>query len=154
MTDSTRELVRALTQVRGMPVLEWRNGYGNSGSLHLGRAIHDDARGRVGRTRARGEAIVTIWGASATFVTSSRGDQSKHPPVNLRDLELERLGGDVVSEAVYSRASGALVVRFASSASLSLDMDGTAPKESDQWVLEISGVGTFIARSGPTIISE
>lgn len=155
MNASGFQLTEAVRALEGLPVLEWRNGYGDSGSLHLGKFINERSAHPERSARERGEVIVTVWGASVRLESvGSRDEPTTHPPVELRALELNGLVGDTIARASWSSATGELSLHFASGSALMILPDADAPVDADQWVIESRAKRTFIVRPGPRVVVE
>lgn len=133
--------------------MEWRNGYGDSGSLHLGAQVREKQEKREHAQRERGAKIITIWGAAATLAGVDKADRRDSPPTELRSLGLEQLVRGKVLGADWSSSTGALHLKL-SSGDLMIRPDNQASSDNDQWVLESDTDGTFIVRAGPTLIEE
>ena len=155
MSESGIRLSEAVRSLEGLPVGEWRNGYGDSGSLHLGRYLKENPPRHERATRSCGEVIVSVWGATAAFTRAgATGEIARHPPLELRALGLENLAGVTIVQARWSDTTGALSLRFSSDAELDLVLDEDAHLGADQWVLETTGKGTYIVRPGPSVTEE
>lgn len=135
----------------GLPVLEWRNGYGNSGSLHLGHRVVD--RGRQAN-RARGSWVLNVWEAGVRLVLRESTDEvRRHPPVELRELGLQSLAGRVVERAVLTD-DGTLSLYFVDSARVDISPTSTTLEDEEQWAIESETHGNFVVRTGPTVVEE
>lgn len=144
-------LRRALEGLVGQSLLEWRNGYGDSGSFHCGDFVperNDSTR------RERGSWVITIWAASVSLtIRHTSSDSRRHPPLSLEDLRLDRFTGMPVEDASV-REDGSVVLQFGSSTRVEIELDNEAGPDEDQWTFETNGLGTFVMRRGPTLTLE
>jgi hypothetical protein len=145
----------AIQELKGLPVLEWRNGYGDSGSLHLGKPSSDRLRSDDRVSRARGQSILTVWEASVAFRDRpERQSPLRSPPLELRNLNIGSIAGVRISNAHFAEESGVLTIVLASGANLTITPSARSQNDEDQWVIESLQHGTHVVRTGPTIIEE
>jgi hypothetical protein len=135
----------------GQSISEWRNGYGDSGSFHLGQPVPERSDAAK---RERGAWILTIWAASVSLVTSnSAAEESHHPPLALKELHLERFNGMRIAGASVG-VDGRATIAIGPSVHIEIVPDDQAAADNDQWTIETDTLGTFAMRSGPTVIKE
>lgn len=144
--DSPHEgLVRAVATMAGQRVLEWRGGYADSGSLHIGKQLMRDGP----RRRARGEWVLTIWAAPVRVEDTNESNAAlTRPPLQLEQLNIGRLSGQSIEEAGVL-ADGTVWLRIGQSTKLIVLADAQVPENEDQWTLETPNVGSFVVRAGP-----
>lgn len=153
--NSEHGLMNALRSLEGLPIIEWRAGYGESGSFHLGRRIPEKASPPGRSARDRGTVILTIWEAGVTVsYDATHGERNTHPPTSLKSLGLERFVGETISSVEWSRTSERLRLLLSSGSLVDVEPDTSASADADQWVLETDATGTYIVRRGPVVVTE
>lgn len=152
MIDSDEAILRRAFQgLAGQAITEWRRGYADSGSFHIGRSIPEQGAFAKGE---RGSWVLTVWAASVSLAPSASDVRVlHHPPLALRELQLERFAGGRIEHASME-ADGTVLLRLESSARIEIVPDPEAAGDADQWTLETEALGTFLVRSGPTILRE
>jgi hypothetical protein len=150
MKHTAKQLREAILAIVQLPILEWRRGYGDSGSFHVGAW----SPGRHRRTaRQRGTWIITVWEAGVRLTLADAETVQAHPPLALGELALEQFVGQAVESAKVTDA-GTLTLQLASHAKIEVIPVPDVPSDADQWVLETPGLGAFVVRSGPVFIQE
>lgn len=152
MSDSDEAILRRTVEgLAGQAITEWRRGYADSGSFHIGRTIPE--RGEYAKGE-RGSWVLTVWAASVSLAPGeSDSSELHHPPLALRALQLERLAGRRIEQASMA-ADGKVRLQVAPFAHVEIVPDLDAASDADQWTLETEALGTFLVRSGPTILRE
>jgi len=151
---SSRTIVQLRTAVDalvGLPVLEWRNGYGDSGSLHFGRRV-PESNGKAGGFR--GAHILNVWEAEVSLLLNDvNGALRCHPPAELRGLGLERLVGRTISRGVVAD-DGTMSMHFAPAAELVVSASSAAGEDEEQWAIETASGQTLIVLRGPRVVGD
>lgn len=149
--NALERLRAAVVALQGLPILEWRDGYGNSGSLHFGIRITD----RNSRPRStRGSSIVNVWEASVTLISDRYAHGARrHPPIELRELGLGAIAGLVVERAILME-SGSITLDLGPLTRIEISPNPSISADEEQWALEAEGHGTFVVRAGPTVNEE
>jgi hypothetical protein len=151
MDMNNASLQRAFEGLIGQSILEWRNGYGDSGSFHCGS--HLPERSAAPR-RKRGSWVLTIWEASVSLATQGPASASpRRPPTSLKELRLDRFEGTTI-DSVSVGENGSIELGLGPSTRIEIEIDNGAESDEDQWTFETDGLGTFVMRKGPTLIIE
>lgn len=145
------KLRAAIAALAGQPVLEWRNGYGNSGSLHIGIRVAERDRQAAG---FRGSSVLNVWDAHVRFHPNElEGEHRRHPPAELRALSLESLVGRAVSKGLVAD-DGTLSIWFVPSGELVVSPAIESTERDEQWAIESEEHGTLIVLHGPQVVED
>lgn len=150
MQGTFLHLREAVRHIENLLILEWRDGYGESGSLHCGTWSQEQHQRT---TRQRGSWIITIWEARVRLTAVPTSVVLEHPPFALGDLRLGRFVGDSIERA-HVAASGALELHLSSGARIDVIPELDGADDADQWVIETPSAGVFLMRSGPIVLRE
>jgi hypothetical protein len=145
------QLHAAIDALVGLPVLEWKNGYGDSGSMHIGNCV-PESNGKAGRLR--GAHVLNVWEAKVSLRLSDTGDELLcHPPAELRELGLERLVGRTISHGIVA-ADGTLSMHFGPAAELVVSASSESGEDEEQWALETASGQALVVLRGPRVIRD
>lgn len=149
---STMEQLRAaIDAIAGQQILEWRNGYGDSGSLYIGKR---GAKRHQLATGPRESTALNVWEAQVALLLNAFDDESRlHPPAELRTLNLESLVGRTVSSAMVA-ADGTLTIEFVPAGKLVVSPSIDCTEDEEQWAIVSVSHGTLIVLRGPKVVED